>query len=157
MGWIDYLKLQVRSRTGFSQGVVVWAVVAIVCAIVTFAFLLAAAYVWLLGLFGALFASLIMAGFFLVVALISLMACMQTNRRNAERAKMALAARSTELWRDPKFLGVGLEIARTIGWRRIVPLAAIGVVAATLAKEWAGRESSGSASADPDEAHRDAA
>jgi uncharacterized membrane protein len=157
MGFIDYLKLQVRSRTGFSQVVVVWALVAVVCAIVTFAFLLAAAYVWLLGLFGALFASLIMAGFFLLVAVISLVACAQTNRRNAERAKMALAARSTELWRDPKFLGIGLEIARAIGWRRIVPLAAIGVLAATLAKEWAARDGSASADADPDEARRDAA
>jgi hypothetical protein len=63
------------------------------------------------------------------------------------------------MWRDPKFMAVGLDIARAVGWRRIVPLAAIGVLAATLAREWAGRERSGLAE-DPDtreEARRDAA
>jgi hypothetical protein len=40
-------------------------------------------------------------------------------------------------------MAVGLEIARAIGWRRIVPLAAIGVLAATLAREWGAREKSG--------------
>ena len=56
-------------------------------------------------------------------------------------------------------MAVGLDIARAVGWRRIVPLAAIGVLAATLAREWAGRERSGLAD-DPDlreEARRDAA
>jgi hypothetical protein len=158
-GWLHYLKLQVRSRTGLSQGVVIWALVALICAIVTFAFLLVAAYVWLIGLLGALFAALIMAGFFLLVALISLAASAGSRRRTTQRARLAIAARGTEMWRDPKFMAVGLDIARTIGWRRIVPLAAIGVLAATLAREWAGREQSGLAD-DPDvreEARRDAA
>ena len=84
MRWLDYLKLQIRSRTGFSQGVVVWAVIALVCAIVTFAFLLVAAYVWLAGLFGALFGALIVAGFFLLVALISLAASLGAQRRTTQ-------------------------------------------------------------------------
>jgi len=140
MRWLDYLKLQVRSRTGFSQGVVVWAVIALVCAIVTFAFLLVAAYVWLAGLFGALFGALIVAGFFLLVALISLAASLGAQRRTTQSARLALASRNTEMWRDPKFMAVGVEVARAIGWRRIVPMAAIGVLAATLAREWGGRE-----------------
>jgi uncharacterized membrane protein len=142
MRWLDYLKLQVRSRTGFSQSVVVWAVIALICAIVTFAFLLVAAYVWLAGLFGALFGALIVAGFFLLVALISLAASAGAQRRTTQRARLALASRGTEMWRDPKFMAVGVEIARAIGWRRIVPLAAIGVLAATLAREWGARERS---------------
>jgi hypothetical protein len=57
-------------------------------------------------------------------------------------------------------MAVGLEIARAIGWRRIVPLAAIGVLAATLAREWGGREKSGLADdldARPQARRRDAA
>ena len=158
-GWLRYLKLQVRSRTGLDQGVVIWALVALICAIVTFAFLLVAADVWLIDRFGALFAALIMAGFFLLVALISLAASAGSRRRTAQRARLALAARGTEMWRDPKLMAVGLDVARAIGWRRIVPLAAIGVLAATLAREWAVRGRSGLAD-DPDvreEARRDAA
>ena len=41
-------------------------------------------------------------------------------------------------WLDPKFLAVGIEIGRTLGWRRILTLAAAGVLAAGLGKEWFG-------------------
>src|SRR5215471_10551316 len=111
-GWLHYLKLQVRSRTGLDRGVVIWALVALICAIVTFAFLLVAAYVWLIGLFGALFAAMIRAGLFLLIALISLAVSIGSQRRTAQRARLAIAARGTEMWRDPKFMAVGLEIAR---------------------------------------------
>jgi hypothetical protein len=87
-GWLHYLKLQVRSRTGVSQGVVIWALVALVCAIVAFAFLLVAAYVWLIGVFGALFAALIMAGFFLLVALISFAASPIGGRPSARGSRL---------------------------------------------------------------------
>ena len=89
-GWLHYLKLQVRSRTGLDQGVVIWALVALICAIVTFAFLLVAAYVWLIGIFGALFAALIVAGFFVLVALISLAVSVGSQRRTTQRAPLAL-------------------------------------------------------------------
>jgi hypothetical protein len=52
---------------------------------------------------------------------------------------LALAARSQTPWLDPKYLGVGMQIGRAIGWRRLVPLAAVGILAAGIAKEWIGR------------------
>ena len=41
-------------------------------------------------------------------------------------------------WLDPKFLAVGLQVGKSVGMRRIVPLFAAGLLAATLAKEWFG-------------------
>jgi hypothetical protein len=58
--------------------------------------------------------------------------------RNMEQARRELAARSHAGWLDPKFLTVGIEIGRTLGWRRITTLAAVGVLAAGLGKEWMG-------------------
>jgi hypothetical protein len=54
------------------------------------------------------------------------------------RARLELAARSHAGWLDPKFLTVGIEIGRAIGWRRVVMLAAAGLLAAGLGKEWFG-------------------
>ena len=46
-GWLDYLKLLAKSKTGISSGVVVWALVGLVCALVTLVFLIVAAFIWL--------------------------------------------------------------------------------------------------------------
>jgi hypothetical protein len=44
--------------------------------------------------------------------------------------------RSQSPWFDPATLGIALQVGRSIGLRRIAPLAAAGVLAAALAKEW---------------------
>ena len=46
-GWLHYLELQAKSRTGLSSGVVIWALVAVLAAAVTFGFLIFAAFIWL--------------------------------------------------------------------------------------------------------------
>ena len=51
-------------------------------------------------------------------------------RRTSERAKRALAVRSQSPWFDPATLGIALQLGRSIGLRRIAPLAAAGVLAA---------------------------
>jgi hypothetical protein len=48
--------------------------------------------------------------------------------------------RSNSPWLDPKYLAVGMQAVRAIGWRRVVPLVAVGVLVAGLAKEWGGRD-----------------
>jgi hypothetical protein len=37
---------------------------------------------------------------------------------------------------DSSALSLGLQIGRTIGWQRLVPIAAVAVVAAGIAREW---------------------
>jgi hypothetical protein len=81
-------------------------------------------------------AALILAGVFLLVALIAAVAGFIARRRNIERARRELAARSHAGWLDPKYLAIGIEIGRTLGWRRIITLAAAGLLAAGLGKEW---------------------
>ena len=53
-------------------------------------------------------------------------------RQTSERAKRALAVRSQSPWFDPATLGIALQVGRSIGLRRIVPLVAAGVLAAAL-------------------------
>jgi len=149
-GWLRHFALSAQVRTGFSSDVAVWAVMAAVASMVALVFLLIAAFVWLADRYDSLTAGLVLGGVFIVIALIAVIACLVTRRRNMERARLELAARNSASasWLDPKLLGVGFQIGQAIGWRKLAALAAVGLLAAGLAKEWLGRDA---ASPDGDE------
>ena len=138
--WLRRLQLTVRSKTGLSSGVLVWGLVATLGGAVTLGFFIFAAYIALAERYGSLTAALALGGLFLLTTIIALICCLSSQRRTVASAKLALAARSPAPWLDPELLGAGLQIGRAIGWRRLVPLAAVGVLAAGLAKEWFGRD-----------------
>jgi len=137
-GWLRYLELQAKVKTGLSSGVALWAIIAAVAGVVTFGFILLTAFIWLAERYSPLTAALILTGFFLLVTIIALIACLMARGSTVRRARVQLAARSNTPWLDPRYFSVGLQAARAIGWRRIVPLVAVGVIAAGLAREWAG-------------------
>jgi hypothetical protein len=132
------ITLFIQARSGLSASVVVSAIVIVAALLVAFVFLCVAAYVWLAVQFGTVFAGLIMAGVFVVIAIFAAIACAAARRRARGRAILARAARThSPSWLfDPKVLGAAVEAGRTIGWQRIVPV----VVLAFLATQWA-RES----------------
>ena len=73
--------------------------------------------------------------------MIAVVACLMIRHRNMERARLELAARSSNTdWLDPKLMAVGYQVGQAIGWRKLVSLAAVGLLAAGLAKEWTGRD-----------------
>jgi hypothetical protein len=147
-GWLRYFALNAQVRTGLSVAVLIWAIVGAVAAAGAAIFLLAALFVWLAQLYGALIAAVALGCAFVLIALIALTVCLMTRRRNMERARLELAARSSN-WFDPKLVTVGVQIAQQIGWRRLVSLAGAALLAAGLAREWAGRRNS---AAEEDEA-----
>jgi hypothetical protein len=129
---------------------VIWLVIAVIAASAAMTFFVFAAFLWLAEEYGPLIASLAMGCVFILVALIALIACLLARRRNIERARLELAARNNAAsWLDPKLMGVVFQIGQSIGWRRIATLAAVGVLAAGLAKEWSGREESPPEGDDP--------
>jgi len=142
-GWLHYLELQAKVKTGLSSGVALWAIIAAVCGVVTVGFILLAAFIWLAERYNPLTSALILGGLFLLLTIIALIACLLVHGRTVSRARLELAARRNTPWLDPQYFGVGLQVARAIGWRRIVPLVAVGVIAAGLAREWAGARGGG--------------
>src|SRR5215472_15882328 len=129
------ITLFIQARSGLSTSVVVSAVVIVVALLVAFAFLCVVAYAWLMVQFAVVFAGLIMAGVFAVIAIIAAVVCAAARRRAREQAILARAARAhSPSWLfDPKVLNVAVEAGRTIGWQRIVPVALL----AFLAAQWA--------------------
>jgi hypothetical protein len=140
-GLLRYLELQAKAKTGLSSSVAAWAGVAAVGGAVTFGFIVLAAFIWLAERYSPLTAALVLGGFFMLLTIIALIACKIAQGRNVQEAKIALAARSNAAsWLDPRYLGIGMQAMRAIGWRRIVPLVAVGMLAAGLAREWGGRD-----------------
>jgi len=138
-----YLELTIKSKIGLSSGVIVWALVAVAGAAATAFFLIFAVFIWLAERYDPLAAALILCGFFLLLAILAAVLSLISHRRTVERAKLALAARRKTLWYDPNFLATGLQIGRALGWQKLVPLIAVGLLAAGLAKEWFGHDQPG--------------
>jgi hypothetical protein len=136
--WLRHIALSAKARTGFGPALVVWFAIVLVSLVLALGFFCAAAFVWLASRYDGVSAGLILGGGFLLLALLAAFAAWLTRRHNIARARLELAARSQSGWLDPKLLTVGLEIGRTIGWRRIATLAAVAFLAAGLGKEWLG-------------------
>ena len=137
-GWLRYFALKAQVRTGLSAAVLTWAIIAAAAAVGALIFLLIALFVWLAQLYGALIAAVALGCAFVLIALIALAVALMTRRSNMERARLELAARSSN-WLDPKLMTVGVQIAQQIGWRRLVSLVGVALLAGGLAREWSAR------------------
>ncbi len=109
--------------------------------LMAFIFLCVAGFEWLSLHFGSIFAGLIVAGVFIVVAIIGAVVSAALRRRIRERAILERAARAhTPSWfLDPKILSVAVQAGRSLGWRRIVPVALFGFMATQWAREYRDR------------------
>lgn len=129
--------LAVQSRSGVTASFIVCLVVATVAASVAFAFVCVAAYVWLALQLGGVYAGLVMAAIFLVIAIIGLIVSLLARRRARERAILERAARAhAPSWLlDPKILATAVQVGRSLGWQRVIPLALVGIMVAQWARE----------------------
>ncbi len=137
-GWLRQILLNAQARSGFSVHILAWAVIGAVAAAAAIVFLAIAAFIWLAERYDPVIAGLTLAFFCLLIASIAMVACMLVRRRNIERARLELAARSNTELIDPRFLAVGLQLGQAVGWRKVATLAAVGLVAALVAREWLG-------------------
>jgi len=112
----------------------------VIFGILTAGFILLIAFIWLAERYDPLTAAMALAGFFLLVTIIALVCCLWSRRRTIESAELALAARTNATWLNPKVLGSAVQVTRAVGWRKLVPLLAVGILAAGVGMEWFGRD-----------------
>jgi hypothetical protein len=141
-GLMREVTLAIQAKTGATPAVFVWLAIALFAALTAFVFLCVAAYDWLATLFGSVFAGLIVAGFFIVIAAIAAIASAIARRSAKQRAILERAARAQSGgWLlDPKLLATAMDVGRSIGWQRLVPIALFGFVAAQWAREYRKRD-----------------
>jgi hypothetical protein len=131
------MMLAVQTRTGITTSFVVWLIVVALAALTASVFLCVAAYDWLALQIGSVHAALVMAAIFVVIAIIGLVACLLARRRARARAILERAARAhTPSWLlDPKILATAVQVGRSLGWQRVIPLALVGFMVAQWARE----------------------
>lgn len=149
-GLVHEAKLAVQSKTGATPGVFIWLALAALAALTAFAFLCVAAYDWLASLFGSVYGGLIVAGFFILVALVAALVAAASRRHARERAILERAAHAhAGSWLlDPRILATTIQLGRTLGWQRLVPVALLGVLAAQWAREYRNQRSDGGGAGD---------
>jgi len=129
--------LAVQSRTGITTSFIVWLIVVTLAALTAFAFLCVAAYDWLSLQMSSVYAGLLMAAVFVLIAIIGLIVCLLARRRARERAILERAARAhAPSWLlDPKIFATAVQVGRSLGWQRAIPLALVGIMVAQWARE----------------------
>ena len=131
------MMLSVQSRTGITTSFIICLCIIAIACIIGFAFLCVAGYDWISIHVGSVYAGLIMAGVFFLIAVIGLIVCALGRRRARERAILERAARAhAPSWLlDPRVLATAVQIGREFGWRRIIPVALVGFMAAQWARD----------------------
>jgi hypothetical protein len=111
------------------------AVVIAIASLITIAFLCAAAFVAVLEAYGPIWACLAGAAIFFVVALVAVASYAIRKRRAAARAAERHERQRPAAYAalaDPTVMAIGLQMARTVGLKRLIPLLAIGGIALGL-------------------------
>lgn len=97
---------------------------------VAFAFLIAALFSWLAGLFGTIVACLIVAGGFVVLAIVPIVVLAMARKREEKRVLLAAAKARQNQWASPATLTLALQAARMLGNNRGIAVAGLGAVLA---------------------------
>ena len=122
-----------RDSTGNALRLTSLAAAAAMALLVTTAFLCAAAFVFVLQKYGPVEACLTGAAIFFVVTLIAAISYMvrkrQIEARAAEQAARAAKSAAQTMLADPMLITAGIQVARAIGAKRLIPILAIGGLA----------------------------
>ena len=142
-GWTEVkLRLDAGAKT------LIWGAVATIAAVVAVGLLCAALFIWIDERFGPIWACFALAGVFLLVVCVAAVAIVAIRRRQARILAVRKQSAAT-LLRDPAVLTLALQVGRTLGFRRAIPLALLGafLVGVVLSRS-AARNASQSASQD---------
>ena len=121
-----------KESTGITLRLTSLAIAAAFALFVTTCFLCAAAFMFVLDHYGPVYACLTGAAVFLVITAIAAGSYMARKRQIEIRAEKAAKAAANSPLLDPAMVAVGIQVARAIGFKRLVPILAIGGVALGL-------------------------
>jgi hypothetical protein len=141
-GLVKNIVVKAKAQTGASEELVLWVFVAALLSVIAIVFLSVAAYAGLAVIYGGAMAGAAVGIFHVLIAAAALTRCIVLRRRTKvlALAEMKAVAKQPAWWSDPGVLAIGLEVAKIIGWRKLAPVVAAGVFAATLSGKRSERE-----------------
>ena len=132
----------IKDATGTAVRMTSLAVAAAVALLITTGFLCAAAFVFVLERYGPVQACLTGAAIFFVVTLVAAGSYMARKKQAKARVEATAKSAAHHMLADPAVVAAALQVVRTIGVKRLIPLIAIGGLALGLL---AGRSSAAGA------------
>ena len=127
---------ELRDTTGGAVRLMSLAAAVAVALVITVVFLCAAAFVYVQQIYGTVPACLAGAGVFLTAAVIAAIVYAAIKRRMKREAAARAAARAKATMEaaitNPMLLAAGLQAARSLGVKRLIPVVAIGAIALGL-------------------------
>jgi hypothetical protein len=121
-----------KESTGITLRLTSLALAAAVALFITTCFLCAAAFMFVLEHYGPIYACLSGAAVFFVVTAIAAGSYMVRKRQNQIRMEKAAKAAANSPLLDPTMVAIGIQVARAVGFKRLMPILAIGGVALGL-------------------------
>ena len=121
-----------KDSTGIAVRLTSLAIAAAFALFVTTCFLCAAAFLFVLERYGAIEACLAGAAVFFAVTAIASGSYMVRKHQSKVRAERVARAAANSPMIDPAMVAVGIQVARAVGVRRLVPILAVGGVALGL-------------------------
>jgi hypothetical protein len=121
-----------KERTGAALRLTSLAAGAAITLFITIAFLCAAAFIAVLKKYGAIEACLAGAAIFFVVTLVVAGSYMVRKRAAKRRAQAAAKSPAPSVLADPMVVTAGLQLLRTVGIKKLLPLLAVGGLALGL-------------------------
>lgn len=118
-----------KESTGITLRLTSLAIAAAAALFITTCFLCAAAFMFVLQKYGPVEACLAGAAVFFVVTAIAAGSYMVRKRQIEQRMKKAARAAANSPMFDPTMVAVGIQVARAIGFKRVLPILAIGGIA----------------------------
>lgn len=107
----------------------IYGVIAACAGTVAFLFAVIAAFFWAQQRYDTIVASWVAAGLFLLVAVIALIALAIAKNRAAKRKAREEAEAAPSWLSDPAMLLAAFQVARTIGFGKVIPLVVAGAAA----------------------------
>ena len=141
-GWTE-----VKLRLDAGRKTLIWAVVAMGAAVVAVGLLCAALFIWIDEHFGPIWACLALAGAFLLVVAVATAAIVAIRRRQARVLAVRKQSAAT-LLRDPTVLTLALQVGRTLGFKRVIPVALLGAFLVGMVLSRSGARDGGDSQSD---------
>jgi hypothetical protein len=140
-GIVNDAMLAVKHNLGSSVHVVIWSIIVLATGVGAAVWLSIAAFVWLTQRYDTIVGAAALGGAFLLISIAALSACIVVRRCSVAkveaREKAEAAAEQIPSWLlDPRVAAVGLEFGRVIGFKRLIPLAAVGILIALGSRDW---------------------
>ncbi len=125
-GLIDELK----AKISLSIASLVWGGIAAAAGVAALLFLSVAGFLWLSQRYDPITACVVLGIAYVMLAAVALTVVASVRNRRPRTPPPAPASAQGQWWADPVAIMTALQVVRTIGITRLLPIAVLGVVAA---------------------------